>query len=88
MSGLCFGLITFSYGRVTDVWITFSEATVVVLQFSARVMDGLRSRLEHGVLLYKTCSTRRSDSTIIIWRAHTKRSAEGEGERRQREYFL
>ena len=33
----------------------------------------------HGVLLYKTCSTKRSDSTIIVGRASTRRSAEGEG---------
>lgn len=67
MSGLCFELISFSYVRATNAGITSSEATVMVLQFS-RVMGGT-GRVAHGVLLYKTCSTKRSDSTVIVGRA-------------------
>lgn len=74
------GWVGFSCGGDADVWIASSQTPVMVLQFPW-VMDGWCSRLTHGVLLlYKRCSTGRSDSTIIVRRARTKRSAECEGE--------
>lgn len=76
VSIFCFGLIGFHVGELlTLAGITSSEATVVVLQFS-RVMGGVQARARCIVLLYKTCSTERSDSTIMIGRMSMPRSAE------------
>ena len=77
-----------THGRTSDVGITSSEATVMVLQLS-RATGGV-SRLTHGVLLNKTHSSKRSDSAITVGRACTKRSAglkDPRTETKDREYF-